>query len=169
MTARTKPTLKQERFARAYVVEGNATEAAVQAGYNVKSREVAAQIGKENIRNPQVQHAIMGWRERLEAAVLPSLDVIEEIRDKAEDQRVRLAASRDLLNRAGIGKQMERTTNVVAVFSQMDESVLLEKMTQLALRNSANISNKTNDVSPNIDCATQEKTQGVVGSDSPAP
>ncbi len=154
MAERTKPTLKQDRFARAYVVEGNGAEAAIQAGYRVKDRKIASAVATENLEKPVVQHAIKTWQERLQASVLPSLDTIEKLRDTSEDDRIRLAASRDLLNRAGIGKN-EAKTNVLAVFANLDENVLLERLARLGVGNSANVSQ--NDVSANIQCATQEK------------
>ncbi len=162
MAMRTKPTLKQERFARAYVVDGNATEAVVQAGYDVKDRNSAATVGTENLRKPQVARAIQDWRQFLEAEVMPSLETIRTLRDNSEDGRLRLAASRDLLNRAGAGKQQETKTPIVAVFANMDESVLIDKMMQLAGQKSADTSKKVIDVSPNIQCAT-EKKDGVGG------
>jgi precorrin-6x reductase len=162
MAVREKPTLKQQRFAKAYVQEGNATEAAVQAGYKVKSREVAAAIGKENLQNPLVQQEIEHWTVRLERNIAPSLKVIEELRDTCEDPRIRLAAGRDLLNRAGVGKQMEGKQPVVAVFAQME---------QLAGLNTAQPSEKIIDASHNSPCATPEtetKPDGVGGIETPA-
>lgn len=40
---------KQELFAREYVVDGNATQAAIRAGYSEKT---ARFIGAENLRKP---------------------------------------------------------------------------------------------------------------------
>lgn len=44
-----KMTVKQQRFADEYIISGNATEAAVKAGY---SKKTAKQIGQENLTKP---------------------------------------------------------------------------------------------------------------------
>jgi len=50
-----KLTPKQRAFAREYVKEGNATEAAKKAGY---SKTAARQIGSENLSKPYIQEEI---------------------------------------------------------------------------------------------------------------
>ena len=168
MAVRERPTLKQERFARAYVESGNGAQAVIDAGYNVKDRKIASAVATENLEKLVVQREIETWQTFLQREVVPSLQVVKEIRDNAQDQRVRLAASRDLLNRAGVGKQSEGKTSVVAVFANMDEAKLLEKMAQLAGANMANPSEKVHDVSHNIDCATQDGAEPGTGVRLPA-
>lgn len=46
---------KQQRFVEEYLVDLNATQAALRANYSPKT---AAFIGAENLRKPQIQHAI---------------------------------------------------------------------------------------------------------------
>jgi len=159
MAQRTKLTLKQERFAKAYIVDGNATEATIKAGYNVKNRDVAAAVGSEVLTVPKVQAAIQDWRAFLEDQIMPSLQVVKDLAQTAEDPRVRLAASKDLLARAGVGKQVQNQKNVINVFASMDEGLLLQKMAQLVGNNSANVSAKADDVSPNIHCQTLSTTE----------
>lgn len=50
-----KLTPKQERFVQEYLVDLNATAAAIRAGYSKKTAEV---IGYENLRKPQIEAAI---------------------------------------------------------------------------------------------------------------
>lgn len=50
-----KLTPKQERFVAEYLVDLNATAAAIRAGYSKKTAEV---IGYENLRKPQIEAAI---------------------------------------------------------------------------------------------------------------
>jgi phage terminase small subunit len=50
-----KLTPKQERFVREYLIDLNATQAAIRAGY---SRKTANEIGYENLRKTEVQEAI---------------------------------------------------------------------------------------------------------------
>ena len=48
-------TPKQARFVDEYLKDLNATQAAIRAGYSVKT---AGQVGNENIKKPQIQAAI---------------------------------------------------------------------------------------------------------------
>jgi len=48
-------TAKQERFIQEYMIDLNATQAAIRAGYSPKTAEV---IGYENLRKPQLNLAI---------------------------------------------------------------------------------------------------------------
>ena len=50
-----KLTLKQQRFADEYIISGNATEAAIKAGY---SKKTAAVTGHENLRKPNIKSYI---------------------------------------------------------------------------------------------------------------
>lgn len=154
MAQRTKATLKQQRFARAYVVEGNGTEAAIQAGYKVKDRTVARVIATENLLKPAVQDQIERWQDFLEAQIMPSLRVVKDLAQTSDDPRVRLAASKDLLARAGVGKQVQSSKNIINVFASMDEGLLLQKMAQLVGNNSANLSDRTLHASHKIPCTT---------------
>ena len=51
----SKLTLKQQRFADEYIICGNATEAAVKAGY---SRKTAGVVGSENLKKPNIKSYI---------------------------------------------------------------------------------------------------------------
>lgn len=58
-----KLTFKQEAFVREYIGnDGNATQAAIDAGYSAKSAE---SIGEENLRKPVIQSAIEKYRKKL--------------------------------------------------------------------------------------------------------
>ena len=48
-------TLKQKRFVEEYLIDLNATQAAIRAGYSPRS---AKQIGQENLYKPAIQNAI---------------------------------------------------------------------------------------------------------------
>ena len=56
-----KLTIKQQRFADEYIISGNATEAAIKAGY---AKRAAYQQGAENLKKPHIKTYI---DERLEA------------------------------------------------------------------------------------------------------
>ncbi|MCT3437385.1 terminase small subunit [Limosilactobacillus fermentum] len=50
-----KLTLKQQRFVDEYIISGNATQAAIKAGYSKRS---AYSVGQENLRKPVIKAAI---------------------------------------------------------------------------------------------------------------
>ena len=47
-----KLTLKQKKFADEYIISGNATQAAIKAGY---SKKTAYRIGAENVKKVQIK------------------------------------------------------------------------------------------------------------------
>src|SRR4051812_9638179 len=55
-------TAKQQRFVEEYLVDLNATQAAIRAGYSEKT---AYKIGAENLRKPQIQEAVAQARGKL--------------------------------------------------------------------------------------------------------
>lgn len=60
--ARSKLTLRQERFVAEYLIDLNATEAAIRAGYSPKT---AYSIGHENLNKPEIAALIAQKQERL--------------------------------------------------------------------------------------------------------
>lgn len=50
-----KLTKKQQVFCKEYLIDLNATQAAIRAGY---SKKTAGQIGDENLKKPEISHAI---------------------------------------------------------------------------------------------------------------
>ncbi|MCA9469957.1 MAG: terminase small subunit [Nitrospira sp.] len=64
-------TSKQERFVQEYLVDLNATQAAIRAGYEPRS---AYSIGQENLKKPEIQAAI----EERQAAIQQKLQVDQE-------------------------------------------------------------------------------------------
>jgi phage terminase small subunit len=55
MSENVKLTPKQERFCQEYLIDSNATQAAIRAGY---SKDTAAVIGWENLQKPYISRAI---------------------------------------------------------------------------------------------------------------
>ena len=55
MSSITKLTQKQRRFIDEYIISGNATQAAIKAGY---SKKTAAVTATENLRNPNIKAEI---------------------------------------------------------------------------------------------------------------
>ena len=76
MTA-TKLTPKQLRFIEEYLIDLNATQAAIRAGY---SRDTARVIGSENLSKPAIADAIAArQKERTAKAELTAADVAAEL------------------------------------------------------------------------------------------
>lgn len=65
----TKMTLKQQRFADEYIITGNATQAAIKAGYSEKTAKV---IGNENLTKPYIKKYIDERLEQLESEKIAS-------------------------------------------------------------------------------------------------
>lgn len=81
-------TLKKQQFIRVYIKTGNATEAAMQV-YNTKKRTIAAQIGYENLRKPDVRQAIKGYFERVDhVPVYVAEAFVDVLKNGTMDQRL---------------------------------------------------------------------------------
>lgn len=55
MASKTNLTAKQKRFVEEYLIDLNATQAAIRAGYSVDS---ATEIGAENLRKPHIREQV---------------------------------------------------------------------------------------------------------------
>lgn len=79
-------TPKQEMFVREYLIDLNATQAAIRAGYSAKT---ARQIGEENLSKPDIAAAVQaGMNKRAEKALITADEVLANIKRlamKAED------------------------------------------------------------------------------------
>lgn len=89
----TKLTLKQSRFVQYY--QGNATEAALQAGY---SKKTAFSIGPENLRKPLIIEALQKRLQKQDTPLIASRSDrqkfwSEVMLDKNQDMNDRLRAA----------------------------------------------------------------------------
>ncbi len=74
-------TAKQQAFVREYLIDLNATQAAIRAG---DSQKTAGSIGHENLNKPEIQEAIeSALTERAEHVELTANEVIEGLRREA--------------------------------------------------------------------------------------
>lgn len=97
-------TEKQKRFCDEYLVDYNATQAAVRAGYSVKS---AYSIGEENLRKPELKTYIDERLEQLRSAKTATAAEVMEfltevMRDEGEGSVSRLKAAELLGKRFGL-------------------------------------------------------------------
>ena len=80
-----KLTAKQQAFVAEFLVDLNATQAAIRAGYSVKT---AYAIGEENLKKPEIAHAIaQAQAERAEKTQRTALDVLKDIQDVSKEAR----------------------------------------------------------------------------------
>lgn len=71
-----KLTAKEERFCYEYCVDFNATQAAIRAGYSVKT---AGAIGAENLRKPKIEKRIKQMQDNLaQTAGISALRIVKE-------------------------------------------------------------------------------------------
>lgn len=70
-----KLTPKQQRFVDEYLIDLNATQAAIRAGYSAKT---AYSIGIENLRKPEIQKAIQEARTKLSSRTEITQDMVLE-------------------------------------------------------------------------------------------
>ena len=71
------PTHKQQRFVEEYLVDFNATQAAIRAGY---SRKTARQIGEENLTKPDIKNCIKeALKERRDHCQIKGDDLTREL------------------------------------------------------------------------------------------
>ena len=74
-TTNSTLTAKQQRFVEEYLIDLNATQAAVRAGY---SRSSARQIGPENLSKPVIAAAIAAPAMRSSIMILPLQCVLHQ-------------------------------------------------------------------------------------------
>ena len=70
---------KQRRFVEEYLIDLNATQAAIRAGYSAKT---AHSIGEENLRKPEIKSAIdAGLAQKQEKSERKASDVLKDIQE----------------------------------------------------------------------------------------
>ena len=96
-------TPHQQKFIDHFILTGNASQAAVDAGYSEKT---ARQKGHE-LKNLYRSEIMQATQKLLTDQVPAGLRWLSELAESAESESVRLGAIRDLLDRAGL-KPVER-------------------------------------------------------------
>ena len=102
-------TAKQDRFVEEYLIDLNATQAAIRAGYSEKT---ARQIGQENLSKPNIQEAIQkAMQKRSGETKITQKMVLEELA---------IIGFSDLQNYINIGE--DTGTIVAKTFEEMPEN-----------------------------------------------
>ena len=115
-------TPQQQKFIDHFILTGNASQAAVDAGYSEKT---ARQKGHE-LKNLYRSEIMQATQKLLTDQVPAGLRWLNELAESAESESVRLGAVRDLLDRAGL-KPVERV-----------ETTTIEKMSNAEIERELN-------------------------------
>ena len=91
-------TDKQESFIEAYCQTGNATKAAVQAGYSQATSKQQGHVLKNKFKR-EIEDRI---KKMVQDSVPAAMNQISLLAQTATSEQVRLAASKDILDRAGL-------------------------------------------------------------------
>lgn len=99
----SKLTIKQKKFVEEYIISGNATEAALKAGY---SKKTSYSIGNENLKKPEIIAALREKEEELRSKKIASQEEVLEyltsiLRGEQEEKTL-----------IGTGKGTQRITNI---------------------------------------------------------
>ena len=117
-------TEKQDKFIETYVLTGNATKAAIAAGYSEKTAKSKGYQLKNQL-HPEIQKEV----QKVIADKIPArLMWLTDLAEKAESESVRLGAIKDILDRAGL-KPVDKveTTNI----DQMSKEEIIRELEAL--------------------------------------
>lgn len=98
-----KLTKKQKGFANDYIDTGNGLQSALK-NYDTDSVDVAKSIASENLTKPNV-------RDYIESKAEKAAEIVYTLATTAENETVKLNASKDILDRAGY-KPIEKTQSI---------------------------------------------------------
>ena len=106
-----KLTPKQQRFVDEYLIDLNATQAAIRAGYSEKT---AYSIGDENLKKPEIKKAIeQAQKERQKRTLVTQDDVIRGLLTEAEWQGEGSSHSARVSAWAHLGKHLNMFTDKI--------------------------------------------------------
>lgn len=129
----SKLTIKQEKFAKAYVTnDGNGVKAVEAAGYNTTDYMTKAAIASENLNKPKIAEAVQ--RERMKISEDPEFSPealayrLKRIADEAEADRERNVARQTLMDIAKLaGHLVDKTQDV----SKLTDEQLQDELERL--------------------------------------
>jgi phage terminase small subunit len=113
-------TPKQEAFVREYLIDLNATQAAIRAGYSART---AGQMGDENLKKPEIAKSIQSAMDERAARTEITADyVLQTIVDTVE----RCKQARPVLDRKGEPILVEIGDGTVAPAYTFDSTAVLK-------------------------------------------
>lgn len=133
----TKLTDKQKKFIDEYLVDLNATQAAIRAGYKEKA---AYRTGAENLRKPQIQ---------------------EEIQKRMEDRQKRTEITQDMVLQELAAIAFARATDYVSVMGGMVQVKDTDQLSDSQIAAIAGIKETQNGIE--VKLGSKEKTLELLG------
>lgn len=130
-------TPKQQRFVEEYLIDLNATQAAIRAGYSEKT---AYSVGHENLKKPEIQKAIQEAQEILSNKTQLTVDMVvngllKEAQDYAEGstQSARVSAWAHLGKHLGMFKDKIEHSGKIEI-SDISDDALDKRIQELESR-----------------------------------
>lgn len=133
----TKLTDKQKKFIDEYLVDLNATQAAIRAGYKEKA---AYRTGAENLRKPQIQ---------------------EEIQKRMEERQKRTEITQDMVLQELAAIAFARATDYVSVMGGMAQVKDTDQLSDSQIAAIAGIKETQNGIE--VKLGSKEKTLELLG------
>ena len=133
----TKLTDKQKKFIDEYLVDLNATQAAIRAGYKEKA---AYRTGAENLRKPQIQ---------------------EEIQKRMEERQKRTEITQDMVLQELAAIAFARATDYVSVMGGMVQVKDTDQLSDSQIAAIAGIKETQNGIE--VKLGSKEKTLELLG------
>jgi phage terminase small subunit len=127
--SKKKLTAKQELFCKEYLVDLNATQAAIRAGYSEKT---AHAIGQENLRKPTIQEYIKKHTEkRAQKVNLTVENVLQDILDTRDSAEKLERLSERLKANEMLGKYLKMFTDKVDIGGQGDNPLITKVVREI--------------------------------------
>ena len=99
----SKLTIKQKRFVDEYIISGNATDAAIKAGY---SKRTAKSIGAENLTKPDIVNALREKEREIQSKkIAKQEEVLEYLTSILRNEQTQQTL-------IGIGKGVQAITDI---------------------------------------------------------
>ena len=114
-----KPSPKQLKFVESYLKGGNATQAVIDAGFNVKDRAVAKTRGSQLMANQKVWALIESAGENAQNNMI-------KLANGAKNESVRLNANKDILDRGGFApvQRIQNTTVNITIDNEKFDDIM---------------------------------------------
>lgn len=119
-------TAKMQRFVQEYLVDFNATQAAIRAGY---SKRTAAVIAAENLQKPNIQEAIQKEKDRIvndvDSIIFSNIRFWIEVRDDPKSTKANRLKASEYLGKYGamFTDKIEATGDIIIVPSDNDDKL----------------------------------------------
>lgn len=124
-----KLTEKQKRFCEEYLIDLNATQSYLRAGYKAKSNEIACSEGSKLLRNPKVVEYIQELRERQSKRTEITADkVLEELGTVAFNRNIECAGRDKVKALELIGQHLGMFTEKVSITKEDEIPRLLDAL-----------------------------------------